>query len=250
MVNERRQLCILYRSFLFRLIDFELLSVSGDIQKLLAQCTALLATFSLVVVFVVVPRFALSTLPQEKLAAAMGIQIEFMIATTMAIAGLFALLAWNSVLPDRRDCFVLGLLPVRTRTIFIAKVAAIGTVLGVSVVATNVFTGLSLPFMALAPEAGWLGALRSLAAYWLSVTAAGLFVCSVLLAVQGLAAQFLSYRRFQRLSSFIQFSAFFLIVAIYFFKPSIADVQRLWAAENSRRWRGCRHSGFSDSFSK
>ena len=28
MANERRQLCILYRDFLFRMIDFELLSAS------------------------------------------------------------------------------------------------------------------------------------------------------------------------------------------------------------------------------
>ena len=232
--NERRQFRILYRDSLYRMIDLELLSASGDIHKLLAQFAALLAALNLFVTFIVVPRFALSILPQEKLAAAVSVQVEFMIATTMAVASLFALLAWNSVLPDRRDCFVLRLLPVRSRTIFLAKVAAIGTALGISVVATNVFTGLSLPFVALKPEDGWFGAMRSLAAYWLTVVAAGLFVCSVLLAVQGLAAEFLSYRKFQRLSGFIQFSAFFLIFAIYFFKPSIADVQGFSEAGNLR----------------
>ena len=72
----------------------------------------------------------------------------------MAIAGLFSVLAWNTVLPDRRDCLVLGLLPVRLRTVFLAKVAALATALGVSVAAVNLFTGLFYPFVIAPRRAG------------------------------------------------------------------------------------------------
>ena len=40
---------------------------------------------------------------------------------------MFTVLAWNNMLPDRRDCLIFGLLPVRTRTVFLAKLAALAT---------------------------------------------------------------------------------------------------------------------------
>jgi hypothetical protein len=149
----------------------------------------------------------------------------------MAITGLFAVLAWNVLFPDRRDSYVLGVLPVRTRTIAVAKAAAIGTALGVSLVTVNVFTGLCLPFV-LAVHGTFIGTLRCLAAYWLTMTAAGLFVCSALLAVQGIAAQLLSYRLFLRASSFLQLAAFFVILGVYFLTPPLATVPGLTTPEN------------------
>lgn len=46
----------------------------------------------------------------------------------MAIAGMFCLLAWNAVMPDRRDSRVLGVLPVATGTICRAKIGRIGDI--------------------------------------------------------------------------------------------------------------------------
>ena len=98
---------------------------------------------------------------------------------------------------------------MRTRTVFLAKVAAIATALGVAIVALNIFTGLTFPFFALPGNAGWVAALRSFAGYWLAMAASGLFVCCAMLALQGLAAQLLPYRLFLRVSSFLQLAAFF-----------------------------------------
>jgi hypothetical protein len=139
----------------------------------------------------------------------------------MAVAGLFAVLAWNTVLPDRRDTLVLGLLPIRARTLLAARIASIATALGVSVAAINVFTGFSYPFIVIPGEETLFGGLRSWAAYWGAVTAAALFVFCALLAVQGTASLLLSYRQFLRFSSFLQLAAFFLILAVYFLTPPL-----------------------------
>jgi hypothetical protein len=224
MPDEHRQFRVLYRDFLFRLVDIELLSAAGDVQKLLGQFGAMLAAFSFTITIFTFPALAKSQMPFEKLLGPVRIEQEFLIATTMAIAGLFSVLAWNAVFPDRRDSLVLGLLPVRLRTIFLAKVAAIGTALGVSVAAVNIFTGLCFPFLAVAPNSGLSGVLRSLGAYWLVMLLAGLFVCAGLLAVQGLAAQLLSYRLLLRFSSFLQLTAFFVTLGAYFLKPSFSSV--------------------------
>src|SRR5205085_794217 len=47
---------------------------------------------------------------------------HFMIATTMLVVGLFAVLSWDATFPDQRDALVLAPLPVRPRTMFLAKV--------------------------------------------------------------------------------------------------------------------------------
>lgn len=224
MPDERRQFRVLYRDFLFRLVDLELLSAAGDVQKLLGQFGAMLAAFGFTIAIFTLPALAKSRLPFEKLIVGVRIEQEFLIATTMAIAGLFSVLAWNAVFPDRQDSLVLGLLPVRIRTIFLAKVGAIATALGVGIAAVNIFTGLSFPFLAVAPNGGLLGGLRSLGAHWLAMAAAGLFVCCGLLALQGLAAQLLSYRLLLRFSSFLQLAAFFVTLGVYFLKPSFSSV--------------------------
>ncbi len=215
MPSERQQFGVLYRDFLYRLIDVELLSAAGDVQKLLGQFAALLAAFSFTITVFTFPKLARARLPWGRYLAAVRLEQEFLIATTMAIAGLFSVLAWNAVFPDRRDSLVLGLLPVRIRTIFLAKVAAIGTALGVSVAAVNVFTGLCFPFL--------VGGLRSFAAHWITIVAAGLFIGCGLLALQGIAAQVLSYRAMLKVSSFLQLAAFFVILGVYFLKPSFSS---------------------------
>ncbi len=115
VIDERRQFRVLYRNFLFRVIDLELLSVSGETRNLLVQFAALLAAYSFVLAVFTVPPFALSTADHSKLVVgAWGVE-EFLISTTLTVAGLFAVLAWNAVLPDRRDGFVLDPLPLRSQ---------------------------------------------------------------------------------------------------------------------------------------
>ena len=200
-------------------MDLEILSTGADVQKLLAQFAAMLAAASFTYAVASVPRYVKSQLPQTQLLTAAYGEQEFLIASTMAIAGLFSVLAWNTVLPDRRDCYMLGVLPVRVRTIFFAKMAAFGTALGVAVAAVNSFTGFSFPFLWTAPGAGFRGSLQSLGAYWLTHCLAGLFVCGALLALQSVASLVLSYRRFLRVSSFLQMGCFFAILGAWFLKP-------------------------------
>lgn len=217
--DERRQFRILYRDFLFRILDLELLASRGEAQRLLAQFAALLAAFSFTFTIYFVPRYGLSTLPWEKLGRLGWVDQDLLIATTMAIAGMFTILAWNNVLPDRRDCLIFGLLPVRTRTVFVAKLAALATALGVAIAALNVFTGIAYPFAIARPGAGVMEILRGFGAYWTGMFAAGLAVCCALLALQSLAANLLSYRLFLKFSSILQMTAFFAILGLYFLKP-------------------------------
>ncbi len=72
---------------------------------------------------------------------------HFLIATTMLVVGLFAVLSWDATFPDRRDVLVLAPLPVRARTMFLAKVAAVATSLGLTIVLLHCAMGLILPLV-------------------------------------------------------------------------------------------------------
>lgn len=137
---NRLQFLTLYRAFLFRIVDLELLAPRGDITKLLGQFAALLIFISLWLAGLGVVAASVQAEPGRGVVAAWAVE-HLLIATTMLAVGLFAVLSWDSLFPDRRDVLVLSPLPVRARTIFLAKVAAVLTALGLTVAALNVFTG-------------------------------------------------------------------------------------------------------------
>jgi len=241
--NDRRptQFRVLYRQFLFRIVDLELLSASaqGDIGKLLGQFAALLIFFS--------AWLGLATLgfwdaqkPREALMVGAWGMEHFLIATTMLVVGLFAVLSWDSTFPDRRDVMVLAPLPVRARTLFLTKVAAAATSLGLTIAGFNAFTGFTLP-LALAPASSNLLELilssaryRLIAGYWITMISAGGFIFCSVLGVQGLAAQLLPRRQFLRLSAFLQLAAFCLFLSVYFLEPSLATPEDLTDPRNQR----------------
>ena len=139
--HERRQAWLLYRHFLSRLIDLEWLAARSDLSALWSQIVALLAAFSFVLVILKMQQlWVLYLSAAQEMEAAWGDQ-EFLIATTMTITGLFTVLTWNAIFPDRRDALMLSPLPVRTRIITFSKLAALASALAIAVIAVNSFTG-------------------------------------------------------------------------------------------------------------
>jgi hypothetical protein len=226
------QFRILYRQFLFRMVDLELLSISaqGDISKLLGQFAGLLVFFSFALTFGALI-FDRGKLSPERLQSALWGMEHFLISTTLLVVGLFAVLSWDSTFPDRRDVLVLAPLPIRARTLFLAKVAAAASALSLTVVAMHCLAGLGWPFH-FVPKNGY--GLRSLAAYWITMFSAGAFNFCCVLGVQGLAAQLLPRRYFLRLSAFLQMAAFCLFVSAYLMEPAIVTPRAFAAAQNQR----------------
>jgi len=142
--TARRQFRVLYGEFLFRLADRELLSAHTPGERtLIVQFASLLIFVS---VLFSLPAWGFGTMqpPQVRLLYAWSLE-HFFIATTMLVVGLFAVLTWDSLFPDRRDVLVLSQLPIRTRTIFLAKIAAVGSALVLAVGALHLTAGLVWP---------------------------------------------------------------------------------------------------------
>ena len=231
---NKLQFYVLHRQFLFRVVDPELLSASaqGDTSKLMGQLAAPLILFSAVVGFVGLMIEPARMRPAAILIASWTVE-HLLIATTMLVVGLFGVLSWDTTFLDLRDVLVLAPLPVQRSTLFLAKVAAVGTALGVAVVVLNVFPGLTWPRVFMPGDSGVIGLGRSFLAYWITMVGAGVFVLSLMLGLQGLAA-LLPRQQFLRVSGLIQTAAFGLVVTGYFLEPSFVRPQDFTAPGNQR----------------
>jgi hypothetical protein len=228
---NRQQFHVLYREFLFRMVDLEVLSAQGDIKQLLGQFGGILIFFSALVALGAM-FFDPRRMTARAAVASLWSTQHFLIDTTMLVMGLFAVLSWDSTFLDRRDVLVLAPLPVRPRTIFLAKAAALGAALGLTTAALNGLPGITWGLMHFAPaHSGLLGGVRALAAYWIAALAGAAFVFCAVLAAQGTAGQ-LPRRWYLRLSAVLQIAVFCLILGTYFLEPRLSNPQAFAAPRN------------------
>lgn len=206
------QFRVLYRVFLLRVVDLELLSADGDTTKLLGQFAALLSGVSFL--------FCLPLLINgggwhER---DLWMMEHLFIKTSMLVVGLFSVLSWESIFPDKRDVLVLAPLPVDIPAIFIAKLAALACALGVSIVSLNAFTGLLWPALFLSGAAA--SVIRAYCAYWITMVAASAFMFFSVLTLQGIASQVLPRQLYLRASALLQVSTFCLFLGVFFIEPT------------------------------
>jgi hypothetical protein len=225
------QFRVLYRHFLFRVVDVEIRSSQGETSKLLGQFAALLV-FTGLGLSAGLWVLADADMPGPQRLIASWNFAHFLIATTMLAVGLFAVLSWDAMLPDQRDVLVLAPLPVRASTIFLAKVSAVATGLAVTVATLNVFPAIPAPLVFAPLNSGVIGLPLSFTAYLITIFAAGAFIFCCVLGIQGTATLLLPRRTFLRLSSVLQIGAFCLFVCSYFLEPSPASQGALTAAQN------------------
>lgn len=204
MSIEQRQFRVLYRDFLSRIVDLDILSSQGDLSNLMGRVMALLASLSFIFCY---------------MGALQNVNgYEFVSSATIGVSGLFAVFAWNAVFPDKRDCLVLGPLPIHRRTMILARLAAVATALGGIIVAIDSFTGLYFAFSATTLA----GTARYFLVWWIAMGSAGMFAFSAVLSLQGLASQLLNWRRFLRVSGALQMLALFAVLALFFLTPPFA----------------------------
>lgn len=224
-LSRSSQFGVLYRVFLLRVIDLEALSTDGSTAKLLGQFGAVFAGISFLFVL---PLILTSGALAETDVWTMA---HLLIATTFTAVGLSTILAWDSLVPERRDVLIVGPLPVRNRTLLFSKLAAVCALLSLVIGSLNVFTGLSWPFL-FATHAGVLAAFRSLGAYWIAITLGGAFAAFLVIALQGITMQLLPRQVYLRLSAPLQALAFCAFTGLYFLEPSLESRRALTSPEN------------------
>ncbi|MGA7109518.1 MAG: hypothetical protein WBY75_17350, partial [Terracidiphilus sp.] len=202
---------VLLNQFLLRVVDLEALSIEADVPRFLGQFAGVLIMISCM--------RAIGTLffpPPPDMEWCVELSA---LSNMLLVVGLISVITWDATFPDRRDVMALGHLPVKSRTILLAKLTASAALVGLAIATLNFASGFA---WALVFGAGSL--LRSIhffAAFWFTIVAASVFLFGAVLAFQGFAALLLSRRKFLQVSAVAQLLAFALFMAVYFLEPSL-----------------------------
>ena len=221
---------VLCRQYMLRVIDLESLSVDADVTAYLGQFAGI-AIMGSAIHSVVAWAYMAPMKPEARLGYAWHFD-QYLIAIMMLVVGLFAVVSWDSTFPDRRDIMVLAPLPITARCILFAKLAASGAILGIAVLAINVFSGFIWPFAVGIANGGWPGFFRAVAAYWFTMVAAALFLYCCVLTVQGTVNLVLPRRWSLLASAFLQLAAFGAFFTTYFLQGTLTSPAEITAPRN------------------
>jgi hypothetical protein len=165
----------------------------------------------------------------------------------MLLVGLLAVAEWDVIFPDRRDYLNIAPLPVKIRTIFLAKFLSFFLISGIFSLSAN--AGASLVFglyLTHFRSSSPLFILRYAAAHLVSSTAANVFFFFLCAFVQGLLMTLLSPRLY---SSFTSAFRFLLLTALVFLLIfSVAGPQVLPRALFDLTWPGGSESSLRRAF--
>lgn len=227
--RPHHQVGTLVRTFVSRFFDNDVTGDARDVKTMFFAVLAVLAVPGALVPFLLAnptqtqPGWDLLALEQgvEVLRAISRSDKVFYLGFAMIAAGFVSALTWNALIVDRKDGLILGGLPIRARTIVLAKLVALAGF--VSGVAVAMHTAASISFGSfLASHNTVAFALRGIAAHFVASCAASAFVLLTAAAVQGLALTVLGPRVFRRASPALQTALVAAVLATMIMLPDIS----------------------------
>ena len=138
----------------------------------------------------------------------------------MLILGLITVVEWDVIFPDRRDYLNLMPLPIRLRTLFLAKSASFFLFIGLFSLAAYAPASFSFAyFLTRFRSTSFLFLFQYMGAHMAAGLAACIFIFFLLVFLQGLLMSLLSYRLYKRVSLIIRFALltsliFLLVVSV------------------------------------
>ncbi|HTA45862.1 MAG TPA: hypothetical protein VK789_25625 [Bryobacteraceae bacterium] len=137
----------------------------------------------------------------------------FFPAYSFAVTGFATVFEWDVLFPDRRDFLILAPFPIRLRTLFGAKFAALCIFLLTLIGAVNLFPTIMLPvFSSAVPKLRAIGLLRLTGTQIAATFGASAFAFFAVAAFQGVLIALTSPSMFRRISPAIQMFGMSLMV--------------------------------------
>jgi hypothetical protein len=222
--REHHQFRHMTRNFFARFFESDVLSPQTDFRATLSQALGLLAAPGLIV--------SLLLLPLLDLDAARNWPIELIsVLFSILVMGVLSVLEWDALMLDQRDQAILMALPVRPRTIFVAKFAALALFLVIFSVDVNAGSILLLPLEM--GSGSLLNLVRCASAHAAGTIGASTFTFLFIVSVQGVLINTFGPKWFRRISTGIQVVSILGLLTALFFFPGIVDQMPGWKQENS-----------------
>jgi hypothetical protein len=233
--NELSQFRELARHFFGRFFDNDLVAVNSDesdMRATVVNILAMLAAPGMLLPFLFMTKYSnMQRMPlYVRDLASLG-EKEFFICFSMTVMGLVTVIEWDMLFPDRRDYANLTPLPIRLRTTFVAKVAALLAFLTIFSSVINAFSPVMFPAVVLQNKSVLMlpGFARC---HIVSILAANTFVFFLCVAVQGILMNVLGYRLFRRVSPYVQFALVALLILMFLLSGRIVSELKPYATVN------------------
>lgn len=156
---------------------------------------------------------------------------------SMAVVGLVAVLEWDALFPDRRDYAILTPLPLRLRTIFAAKIAALFLFASLFILAVAGLPVVFYPLMSvwgLNPDASLQHFVWMMMVHGIAVFSGCVFIILFFVALEGVLINLLSAKYFRKVSVYVQCLATLAFVCSFFLLPMIPSLLPRWERSNIR----------------
>lgn len=225
MSEEREQFRVLTRHFSGGFLDNDLMSPVTDMHGVLSKVLALVILPGVMYPFSLIFRYGGQPFDtyQSLDVLSWGDKCIF-VMLSIVVMGLATVLEWDALQLDRRDCLAFGALPIRSRTILLAKLAALGRFLLVMSVPLTLFGALTFPAIM---HAGWRSAgmhvARNAAGHVVATMAASWCVFFALLAARGIMQCVLGQRLLRRAAAGVQIVTMLGFVVALLMAPAIAS---------------------------
>lgn len=233
---QRSQFSLLVRLFLERFFNHETASPDGDgkTRLVLLACAAGMPGFVVALYLWPVYHPFLGWPPGSKATGPppYWIQINhhfFFVLYSFVVMGLITVFEWDLFFPDQLDVLVLGPLPLRSATVFVARVAAIAVFIFGFLFDANFLAPLVLPAATDPPNLP-----RFLAGHLAGVFLAGLFASATVLALQGVLLALLGESLVRKVSLALQALLVTVLVVLLLLFPVLSAVAPALLQSGSR----------------
>lgn len=204
---------ILFHHFFRRFFDNDTLPIPGDPETSVYRALSFCAVPTLMFAFWLLPQY-----PMRPVADVISDRY-FFVLFSFVIMGTLATCEWDVLFPDRADFLILLPMPLKSRELFYAKGRAVLSLLGLFLIATNLFSLILFPAMCTRSRSN---PMLAFGGHFSAVMLAGLFSALTMLAIEGIVLCLLPSRWFRPISAAIQSLAITVLLLLFLLYPLIS----------------------------
>lgn len=203
--GEVGQCRALTRAFLFRFFENEITAGSSDLRSSFFWLLSLLVPPGMFLPVIALMKWSIANFVYgpEGVRRVAWMDKTLYIGFSMIAAGAVGTIVWNALVVDRRDTLVLGVQPLRGRTIVVAKLLALGTYVAIFIGGMHTLSSF-LYGMLLGNFGDVPFALRGIVAHFAASSLGSAFVLFGVCAIQGVLLATIGPRIFARVSPLVQ----------------------------------------------
>ena len=194
----------LTRHFFLRFFDSDFVSMPGQWRVIAGGVVAILLSSAILFIPSYYRKYRMLHELDTRVPFQMASMADtlFIVTLVMTVLGLLTTLQWNALFPSLRDYYALAALPIRPRTLFVAKFTALCAFAACVTIAIATPISILLPILQEGKHSAH--GLLHIPVNWIATAVAGGFVFFALVAVQGVLLNVMPVRFAQRVSLSLQ----------------------------------------------